>query len=225
MTLFSSSLLGPALCAVVAGCILYGILDCWPRPRWWSKKSQLIGLQSPVQITSLECPYHYLRKIYGHHHWAPFVDKMSPTLKADNPGQYEMILEIMDAIHLCLMLVDDISDGSDFRKGRPAAHKIYGPSETANRAYFRVTQILARTTLEYPSLAPWLMQDLEQILEGQDLSLVWRRDGLSGFPCAGPERKAAYRHMASLKTGALFRLVGHLVLENRSLDETLTLVA
>ncbi|PLB38599.1 terpenoid synthase [Aspergillus candidus] len=225
MTSIPSSLLGPALCIVVAGCVLYGILDRWPRPRWWSKKSQLIGLQSPVQITSLECPYSYIRKVYGHHHWAPFVNKLSPTLKEDNPSQYEMILEIMDAIHLCLMLVDDISDGSDFRKGRPAAHKIYGPSETANRAYFRVTQILARTTLEYPHLAPWLMQDLEQILEGQDLSLVWRRDGLSGFPCHGPERTAAYRRMASLKTGALFRLVGHLVLENRSLDETLTLVA
>jgi geranylgeranyldiphosphate transferase len=69
------------------------------------------------------------------------------------------------------------------------------------------------------------MQDLEEILEGQDLSLVWRRDGLSGFPVDDRERKDAYRRMASLKTGALFRLLGHLVLENRSMDETLTQIA
>jgi geranylgeranyldiphosphate transferase len=84
---------------------------------------------------------------------------------------------------------------------------------------------LRRTTIEFPRLAPWLMQDLEQILEGQDLSLLWRRDGLSGFPVGQRERTDAYRRMASLTTDALFRLLDHLVLENRSMDETLTHIA
>jgi geranylgeranyldiphosphate transferase len=69
------------------------------------------------------------------------------------------------------------------------------------------------------------MQDLEEILEGQDLSLVWRRDGLGNFPLAAVDRIAAYRRMVSLKTGALFRLLDHLVLENRSMDNAMTLVA
>ncbi|PKX90480.1 putative geranylgeranyl diphosphate synthase [Aspergillus novofumigatus IBT 16806] len=177
----------------------------------------LPGKKQPATITSYECPYSYIRQIYGHHHWSP--------LRKDDPAKYAIVNEIMDAIHLCLMLVDDISDGSELRRGHVAAHRIYGPSETANRAYYRVTQIIRRTTIEFPHLAPWLMQDLEQILEGQDLSLVWRRDGLSGFPVGHHERKDAYRQMASLKTGALFRLLGHLVLENRSMDERLTQIA
>ncbi|RJE24351.1 geranylgeranyl diphosphate synthase [Aspergillus sclerotialis] len=187
--------------------------------------SLLIGKKNPSQITSLECPYSYIRQIYGKHHWAPFVDKLSPNLKTEDPAKYHMVLEIMDGIHLCLILVDDISDNSDYRKGRPAAHRIYGPSETANRAYYRVTQLLNRTVQGFPTLAPWLMQCLEEILEGQDLSLVWRRDGLSAFPDQPEERLAAYRRMASLKTGALFRLLGELVLENQSMDDTLTAVA
>jgi geranylgeranyldiphosphate transferase len=69
------------------------------------------------------------------------------------------------------------------------------------------------------------MQDLENILEGQDLSLVWRRDGLKNFPTTPSERAAAYQRMASLKTGSLFRLLGHLVLEDRSMDDTMTRVA
>ncbi|PYI03146.1 terpenoid synthase [Aspergillus sclerotiicarbonarius CBS 121057] len=190
-----------------------------------TKRAWLVGKKQPSQITSLECPYSYIRQIYGKHHWAPFVDKLSPTLKVDDPPKYQMILEIMDGIHLCLILVDDISDGSNFRKGHPAAHKIYGPSETANRAYYRVTQLLNRTVHEFPTLAPFLMQCLEEILEGQDLSLVWRRDGLSSFPVDPKERDAAYRRMASLKTGALFRLLGQLVLENQTLDSTMTTVA
>lgn len=69
------------------------------------------------------------------------------------------------------------------------------------------------------------MRNLSDILEGQDQSLVWRRDGLAAFPTRPDERVAAYQRMASLKTGALFRLLGQLVLENQSLDETLTLLA
>nr|UOH28370.1 AceC [Aspergillus alliaceus] len=200
-------------------------IDHVPVPRWWDKKAQLIGQKHPESITSFECPYDYIRQIYGKYHWAPFVNKLAPNLRSDDGSKYQMVLEIMDAIHLCLMLVDDIADGSEYRKGRPAAHNIYGPSETANRAYYRVTQILNQTTKEFPNLAPWLMQDLQDILEGQDISLVWRRDGVSSFPTAATDRVAAYRRMASLKTGALFRLLGHLVLENDSMDETLTLVA
>ncbi|PYH69425.1 terpenoid synthase [Aspergillus vadensis CBS 113365] len=190
-----------------------------------TKRAWLVGKKQPSRITSLECPYSYIRQIYGKHHWAPFVDKLAPNLKLDDPPKYRMILEIMDGIHLCLILVDDISDGSNFRKGHPAAHKIYGPSETANRAYYRVTQLLNRTVHEFPRLAPFLMQCLEEILEGQDMSLVWRRDGLASFPVAPKERDEAYRRMASLKTGALFRLLGQLVLEDQSMDATMTTVA
>ncbi|KAJ5742016.1 hypothetical protein N7533_011425 [Penicillium manginii] len=130
----------------------------------------------------------------------------------------------MDVVHLCLILVDDISDGSDFRKGVPAAHTIYGPSETANRAYYRVTQILAQTVDKFPSLSTWLVNDLRDILQGEDMSLVWRRDGICGFPTAPADRVAVYRQMVSLKTGSLFRLLGHLVLENKSMDETFSIV-
>ncbi|KAB8221939.1 terpenoid synthase [Aspergillus novoparasiticus] len=227
MGLFHDSLSQPTTYAILAVLVIPVTALAWDRlpPLLPSAKRLLVGKKNPSEITSLECPYSYIRQIYGTHHWAPFVDKLSPNLKTERPAKYHMILEIMDGIHLCLMLVDDISDGSDYRKGRPAAHHIYGPSETANRAYYQVTQLLNRTVHEFPELAPWLLQCLEEILEGQDLSLVWRRDGLSVFPVQPEERVAAYRQMAYLKTGALFRLVGQLVLENQSYDDTLSTVA
>jgi geranylgeranyldiphosphate transferase len=85
------------------------IIDRLPQIRFWSKKSYLKGQKEPANITSLECPYSYIRQIYGHYHWAPFVEKLSPTLKDEDPAKYKMVLEIMDTIHLCLMLVDDVS--------------------------------------------------------------------------------------------------------------------
>jgi geranylgeranyldiphosphate transferase len=222
----------------------------WLPPLWpSSKKAMMISPKQPQTTTSLECPYSYLRQIYGKYHWAPFLHKISPDLKNEDPPKYQWILEVMDAIHLCLMLVDDvsrsvpvptylsgkfntnlyldgqISDYSDFRKGKPAAHRIYGPSETANRAYYRVTQILNETVTRFPKLAPFLLQCLEEILHGQDLSLIWRRDGLNSFPTTAEERMAAYREMVSLKTGALIRLMGQLALEDKSKDRTLTILA
>nr|WGJ63575.1 prenyltransferase [Aspergillus striatus] len=200
-------------------------VDRLPLRGWFSQRSRMIGPKQPAKTTGLECPYEYIRKAYGHHHWAPFIDKLSPTLREGNPAKYYHINEVMDGIHLCLILVDDISDASVCRKGHPAAHILYGPSETLNRAYYVVTQLLTKTTLDFPHLAPWLLQDLEDILHGQDLSLNWRRDGLSSLPADPAERAESYKQMASLKTGSLFRLLGHLALEDRTMDGLLTQVA
>lgn len=76
----------------------------WPT----SKKASMIGQKQPETVTAVECPYTYIRQLYGKYHWAPFVHKLSPCLKNDDPAKYRMVLEIMDAIHLCLMLVDDV---------------------------------------------------------------------------------------------------------------------
>lgn len=88
--------------------VVYVLLDRMP-PLWpTSKKAYLIGQKRPDTVTSFECPYAYIRQVYGKYHWAPFVHKLSPTLKTDDPAKYKMVNEIMDAIHLCLMLVDDV---------------------------------------------------------------------------------------------------------------------
>lgn len=119
---------------------------------------------------------------------------------------------------------EQITDNSDFRKGRPAAHKIFGSSETANRAYLSLTRIMNKTSREQPQLISFLLQTLEEVLEGQDMSLVWRRDGVRSLPLRHEDRVTAYHRCASLKTGALFRLVGQLVAEDHSNDELMARV-
>jgi geranylgeranyldiphosphate transferase len=99
----------PMISSVAATGILYLVFNYAFIPRHWSKKAQLIGSQNPERITGLECSYGYLRQIYGKHHWAPFVNKLSPTLREKDEFKYNMVLEIMDVVHLCLILVDDVS--------------------------------------------------------------------------------------------------------------------
>ena len=99
---------GPVLSMVAVSSFLYFLVDRVPIPRFFNKNAQLIGQMNPDKITGLECPYEYIREAYGKYHWAPFVHKLLPTLKNDDHPKYLMVLEIMDAIHLCLMLVDDV---------------------------------------------------------------------------------------------------------------------
>nr|AFO69299.1 prenyl transferase [Epichloe gansuensis] len=158
-----------------------------------------------------DCPYSYVISLYGHNHFSPFVDLLHPTLKAENPGKYSLILDIMDAVHICLIMVDDICDNSPKRKNQTTAHLLYGSCETANRAYFVLTKVINRAMKEQPVLGIELMRALELILEGQDMSLVWRRDGLRSFDSHGKESLLTYKKMALLKTGTLFVLLGRLL--------------
>lgn len=157
------------------------------------------------------CPYEYLVKIYGRHHFEPLVKEFRPTLRQEDPAKHDLILDIMDAVHFALILVDDISDNSYQRKNQLTAHLIYGASETANRAYLVLTSVINRALRERPVLGAELLKALEDILQGQDLSLVWRRDGLKSFQYQGDERIVAYKKMAALKTGTLFVLLGRLL--------------
>ncbi|KAM4059003.1 polyprenyl synthetase domain-containing protein [Hirsutella rhossiliensis] len=170
-----------------------------------------------------ECPYEYLVKLYGKHHFEPFVREFRPALEKEDPVKYTLILDIMDAVHFALILVDDISDNSRQRKNQPTAHLIYGASETANRAYLVLTTVINRALRERPVLGVELMKALENILQGQDMSLVWRRDGLESFQYQGDERIRAYKNMALLKTGTLFILLGRLLNDGgEELDDLMT---
>nr|AFO69306.1 prenyl transferase [Aciculosporium take] len=159
-----------------------------------------------------DCPFQYLLNIYGRHYFARFVTAFRPTLEEDDPEKYTLLLDIMDAVHLCLILVDDICDNSTKRKNQTAAHLLYGSCETANRAYLVLTRVIVRAVTTRPVLGAEVVRALELILEGQDLSLVWRRDGLEAFDVHGEkDRVSAYKHMAQLKTGTLFVLLGRLL--------------
>ncbi|MCJ1314395.1 hypothetical protein MMC25_008077 [Agyrium rufum] len=172
---------------------------------------------------AIECPYKYILQVYGRSHFAKVVDLLDDTLKYRDPKLYNLILEIMDVVHFGAILVDDVADNSSLRKGQPAAHHLYGSPETVNRAYLRIMEITVKCSKLRPSLIPFILNNINEIHKGQDISLVWRRDGfeesLDKF-----EASKVYKHCAYLKTGALFRLVGQLVSESTVHDELMSKV-
>lgn len=49
-----------------------------------------------------------------------------------NPDQFKSILAISEIIHSCSLILDDIADSSQLRRGSPCSHLIYGIPRAAN---------------------------------------------------------------------------------------------
>ena len=174
-------------------------------------------------MATCQCPYEHLVSQYGQQHFRPFVDKLRPSLSTEDPAKYALVLDIMDAVHFCAILVDDIADQSPLRKNKATAHVMFGATETANRAYLVLMRVINRAMRERHVLAAELLKGLEEMHQGQDESLVWRRYGLKTFPRGDSDRLAASKRMARLKTGSLFVLLGRLLNDGGTeLDDLLT---
>ena len=102
--------------------------------------------------------------------------------------------------------IDDIQDGSDLRRGSPAAHRVFGDAQTinsANYAYFLAQKELLQ--LRNPWKAFQIFNDeLLNLHRGQGMELFWR-DTLT-VPTV-----EQYLQMISNKTGGLFRLAVRLM--------------
>ena len=141
---------------------------CETRPQFSSNNLKL------TLENGSSCPYEYILSVYGRNHFSKFVDTLRPDLSSQDPSLYGLVLEVMDAIHFGAILVDDVADKSLLRKGKSAAHCIFGPSETINRAYLRIMEVIGKCTQERPSLVPFVLDNLAQIHKGRLSSPLWK---------------------------------------------------
>ena len=97
-------------------------------------------------------------------------------------------------------MLDDIQDSSDLRRGKPAAHKVFGVPQTINSAYLgMIHAIQAAQELQHPEAVRIVLEEIENLHIGQGHDLHWTRH-------ASCPMEDEYLEMVSLKTGGLFRL-------------------
>ncbi|KAJ3550298.1 hypothetical protein NM688_g5095 [Phlebia brevispora] len=134
------------------------------------------------------------------------------------------ISKVISMLHTASLLIDDIEDDAQLRRGVPAAHKIYGIPQTINSAnyvYFLAYQELfaLRSHVQLQTIASGRPQRLiddteldrivtEEMLNlhrGQGLELLWR----DSLQCP---TEAEYVSMVNNKTGGLFRVAVKLMM-------------
>lgn len=116
------------------------------------------------------------------------------------PTSLEIITKVIGMLHESSLLIDDVQDSSELRRGFPVAHNIFGIPQTINSAnyiYFIALQELLK--LDNPKAITIFTEELVNLHRGQGMDLFWR-DTLT---CPSEEE---YLEMVGNKTGGLFRL-------------------
>ncbi|KAH8930454.1 terpenoid synthase [Atractiella rhizophila] len=149
-------------------------------------------------------PFNYLAAIPGKEFRSALIDAFNAWLKVENET-LDRIKRIVGMLHNASLLMDDVEDFSELRRGQPVAHKIYGVPQTlncANYVYFLVYSELSllQTIREVQRPIPEMItEEMINLHRGQGMDLFWR----DNLVCPTEDE---YIQMVNNKTGGLFRI-------------------
>ncbi|CAH0482914.1 unnamed protein product [Peronospora belbahrii] len=149
--------------------------------------------------TKLLEPYTYISKLPGKGVRAKMIGAFQTWLRAPSEA-VESIQSIVDQLHNASLLIDDIEDDSEMRRGQPVAHHIFGVPATincANYVYFLSLQ-KCQALGNHKALQVYTKEML-RLHQGQGLDIFWR----DHMQCPTVDE---YLEMVQNKTGGLFRL-------------------
>ncbi|KAL1740585.1 isoprenoid synthase domain-containing protein [Schizophyllum fasciatum] len=128
------------------------------------------------------------------------------------PDAVQCIVDIVAGLHAASLMLDDIEDNSDTRRGQPAAHIVYGVPQTMNagnyacaKVYADVKQLESFRTTKETSLEDILTEELLSLFRGQGLDIHWR----DTHKCPTEEE---YVRMINGKASGLLRLAACLMM-------------
>ncbi|XP_049592851.1 geranylgeranyl pyrophosphate synthase [Syngnathus scovelli] len=144
-------------------------------------------------------PYKYLLQLPGKQVRTKLAQAFNHWLNVPE-DKLQVIIEVTEMLHNASLLIDDIEDNSNLRRGFPVAHSIYGvPSviNSANYVYFLGLEKVL--TLDNPEAVRVFTRQLLELHRGQGLDIHWR----DTYTCPTEQE---YRNMVLQKTGGLFGL-------------------
>ncbi|OQD79320.1 hypothetical protein PENANT_c054G09476 [Penicillium antarcticum] len=149
-------------------------------------------------------PLNYLLSLPGKDIRGKMIDALNEWFRIP-ADKLSTIKEIIVILHTASLLIDDIQDSSQLRRGNPVAHSIFGVAQTinsANYAYFLAQAKLA--DLNDGRAFHIFTKGLLKLHRGQGMELYWR----DNLICPTEEE---YVEMVSYKTGGLFYLAVQLM--------------
>jgi ophiobolin F synthase len=127
------------------------------------------------------------------------IDAVNFWTQVPEPTANEIESAIAE-LHTAFLLLDDIEDASDIRRGKPTAHLIFGVSETINSANYAIFEALDRLRRLPNAPLDELATQMRHLFTGQCHELRFTRQGV----CPS---EAEYFQIIDSKTGGLFRML------------------
>lgn len=180
--------------------------------RWISSSFGKGSFSEDNFITLIE-PNKNLIKLGGKR-WRPLL-MILYYLNEKNEGKlsYETacaLTPLVEFVHTASLIHDDIEDGADLRRGKPAAHITYGIDTAINSAswlYFEASACIENQNISDKTkllLYRLYTNELRKLHLGQALDIKWHRDS-SYYPT-----EEEYYTMVKCKTGTLASLAASL---------------
>jgi geranylgeranyl pyrophosphate synthase len=142
--------------------------------------------------------------------WRPAISRLAFLASGGVPPVPAPICQVSELLHTGSLIIDDIQDDAEERRGGPATHTLFGTAtalNAANAAYFRALAVLRHALADDRRLRALDMLSEELFVghlgQALDLALgsrLWR----------GDVRLAHYGVLARAKTGALVRIAARL---------------
>ncbi len=146
----------------------------------------------------------------GGKRWRPVLMVLCCELAGGDAESIMPLCPLVEFPHNGSLIIDDIEDKSDMRRGEPAVHKIYGEDmsiNTGNLLYFLPTYLIDESDLDDEMklrLYRYYTLNLRRLHFGQGLDIQWHNNH-EYFPSV-----EEYLQMCRFKTGALSRMAAQI---------------
>ncbi|CCD25102.1 farnesyltranstransferase NDAI_0E02850 [Naumovozyma dairenensis CBS 421] len=155
-------------------------------------------------------PYKHITLHQGKRFRSKLIQTFNKIYEIPNE-QLQILMEIIETLHNSSLIIDDIEDNSDLRRGNPSSHVVFGMPmslNTANYMYFKSMNLIWKMSADQTSILELLQifnEELMNLHRGQGLDIHWR-DSLNELRYDGVPNEQMYFKMVMNKTGGLFRL-------------------
>jgi geranylgeranyl pyrophosphate synthase len=150
----------------------------------------------------LMAPIKYIKSMPSKNLRTQMIDCFNLWLNVPGPTM-AIIKEVIDSLHQSSLILDDIEDGSQLRRGFPATHIVYGTGQAINSAtylYVQAVEMVHVAARHNPKMMEVLLRHLKQLFNGQSRDLYWTHHR----QCPTVEQ---YLSMIDQKTGAMLQLL------------------
>jgi geranylgeranyl pyrophosphate synthase len=185
-------------------------------PRKFKKSSIIFSLNLPrydynieaLDKTVAEPFWDFLDR--GGKRWRPLLFLLIAEALGENPRELQEFSIIPEVIHNGTIMIDDIEDDSELRRGKPCTHRLYGLDvaiNAGNSMYYLplLTLMKNREKLEVHQLSriyEIYAREMINLSLGQAMDIAWHKD-LAG---ADNLNETQYLQMCAYKTGTLARM-------------------
>jgi ophiobolin F synthase len=152
----------------------------------------------------VQAPFDYITSLPSKGVRNTFIDALNIWFNVPEPVT-SRIKSLGSRLHSASLMLDDIEDGSNFRRGQPATHTIFGTAQTMNSGCYEILHAVNEAQQLGPDAVKIVLEELNELHIGQSYDLYWTHHSM----CPSEDE---YLEMVKKKTGGLFRLLARLLL-------------